>query len=502
MNEAEYKSLCLACDQLLITGNPRLSRIAIPWLHIIREHPVLIKNYIYFFNSSGQKKSFFLAILNNILIVLKGMIHIARSVFSSDYLITNTLGNRKVDFLFVSHILNEKQAGLSDDFYFGSVPTSLANRSKNVLIVLLNHSLVRTKILSRKWNGENVPRILLTKKITLAKSIQIYMQMLKTSFDLWKQSFYTLDGLNKRVAAKAAVEALSAGTFANMRLEWQIASIVKKYEPSNLIVTYEGHAYERMIFHAAHRTNPKIFCLGYQHSALFRLQHSFRRMLNEQFNFNALLTSSLYVKKKLLNESIMKGAQIEVLGSNRGIEVHQEKKFDNSNYCLVIPEGFFEECEVLFGYSLSIAKELPEMSFIWRLHPSISFEQLKAKNKLFQCLPLNIILSDKSLDDDIKRSSIALYRGTTAVVKAVPAGLLPVYLRASNNEMTIDPLYAIEKGKLVVGSTSDFIALFKSMYSIKIYREQTEEIRQFCKNFFDPFDINVFERLHGLSRLN
>ena len=45
MNENEYKSICNACDQVLLSSEAKLETIAIPWLHIIREHPVFIKNY-------------------------------------------------------------------------------------------------------------------------------------------------------------------------------------------------------------------------------------------------------------------------------------------------------------------------------------------------------------------------------------------------------------------------------------------------------------------------
>lgn len=495
MNEKEYEVLCNACDKLLLTADSKLTRIAIPWLHIIREHPVLIKKYTQLFSSARQEKFILKSIFKSISIISKGIIHVLRSFVSIDYLRTNTIGNRKIDYLFVSHILNESQAGLNEDFYFGSVPISLAKDGKSVVIVLLNHSSVSARILSRKWVGSIVPRVILTSKITLGKGLQTYWQMLDTFFEIIKFSRKESDRFTKCLAAQAAVEALSAGTFANMRLEWQIASIVKEYKPFNIIVTYEGHAYERMVFYGAQRANPHILCIGYQHSALFRLQHSFRRLLNKQFNCKTLFTSSLFVKQRLLEDNSMVGVQIEVLGSNRGIEMQEAKINNISNSCLVLPEGFIEECEVLFSYSLNLAKEMPEMHFIWRLHPAISFEQLKANNKLFDRLPHNIILSDKSLDDDIQRSSIALYRGTTAIVKAVAAGLIPVYFKVTEDEMTIDPLYAIDKGKLVVNDSSDFITLFEKIHAVKIYQQQLAEIKKFCCNFFDPINIQVFEKL-------
>jgi hypothetical protein len=107
-----------------------------------------------------------------------------------------------------------------------------------------------------------------------------------------------------------------------------------------------------------------------------------------------------------------------------------------------------------------------------------------------------------SLDDDIQRCSIALYRGTTAIVKAVAEGLVPVYLKVTEDEMTIDPLYDINKGKLMVGGALDFFTLFEPLNAIKNYQQKTEEIRKFCRNFFNPIDINVFEKIQRKSNLN
>ncbi len=498
MNEEEYKKLCSICDQILLADNSKLARIAIPWLHILREHPVLIKKYTSLFSEIDFLKSF----LKYVSVIVKGLIHMASSVLSTHYLSSHSKEETKIDYLFVSHILNEKQAGLSDDFYFGSLPTLLSKHGKSVVIILLNQSKVSASLISRKWSGTDVPRVILTKKITLWESILIYRQMLNTFFEIYSFSRRASDIFTRTVASNAAAEALSAGTFANMRLERQIGTFVQVYKPFNLIVTYEGHAYERMVFHAARRINSDILCVGYQHSALFRLQHSFSRMLNTQFNCDFLFTSSLFVKQRLLDENKMDGVQLEVLGSNRGSDLNKGNAFTILNSCLVIPEGFVEECDNLFSCSLEIARQMPEMKFIWRLHPAISFEYLKTTNKLFDKIPPNIILSDNSLDDDIQRCSIALYRGTTAIVKAVAEGLIPVYLKVTKDEMSIDPLFEINSGKLKIEDALDFFTLFEPLDAIKNHQQKTEEIRKFCRDFFTPININVFEKLHKQFNLN
>ena len=45
MTEDEYKKLCSMCDSILLDDSSALERIAIPWLNVIREHPVFLKQY-------------------------------------------------------------------------------------------------------------------------------------------------------------------------------------------------------------------------------------------------------------------------------------------------------------------------------------------------------------------------------------------------------------------------------------------------------------------------
>ena len=60
------------------------------------------------------------------------------------------------------------------------------------------------------------------------------------------------------------------------------------------------------------------------------------------------------------------------------------KGFRNTgSSCLIVPEGFVDECIILFEFSLKCALINPNITFIWRLHPLISFEKLKKNNKLF-----------------------------------------------------------------------------------------------------------------------
>jgi hypothetical protein len=115
---------------------------------------------------------------------------------------------------------------------------------------------------------------------------------------------------------------------------------------------------------------------------------------------------------------------------------------NDSATCLVLPEGIVEECRILFTFSLSCARACPEVRFIWRLHPIMSFDKLVRRVPVLGNLPSNIEISAQTFEEDIARSSWALYRGSTAVVTAAANGVTPIYLEQPG-ELSIDPLFEI-----------------------------------------------------------
>ena len=42
MSAGQYLALCEACDRVLLAPDATIERVAVPWLHVIREHPVFL----------------------------------------------------------------------------------------------------------------------------------------------------------------------------------------------------------------------------------------------------------------------------------------------------------------------------------------------------------------------------------------------------------------------------------------------------------------------------
>jgi hypothetical protein len=507
LNEEQYRSVCEACDQILLDPDSTDELVTIPWLHVIREHPVFLESYSGILTSAMSIKGIarkWLRFLRNRTWWLLQLVKAARSNRQLWY--GSKVLPAKIDVLFVSHLVNESHAGREEDFYFGEAPSDLVAQGNSVMITMINHSRKPAEYFAEKWKGSPVPRVILTASLGILDEIAIRTRLKKESLRLRGIAKNKPPGLGRRVLVRASEESLSGGAHLNLRMAKQIGALVAKLQPKVLVVTHEGHAWERLAFAAARTAHPNVLCVGYQHAAVFRLQHAIRRSLGPKYNPDQILTAGEVSSTQLKSSLGLEGIPISVLGSNRSYKgsttnPEQPARKDRSDHstgrvCLVLPEGIASECHLMFEFSILCARANPETQFIWRLHPMVSFESLKAKNSKLLNHPENIILSKATLEEDIARSHWALYRGTTAIVQAVVAGLRPIYLQ-SPGPLSIDPLYELKIWRINVKSVSEFHQAILPNFEISNVQLESyfQQARKYCETFFTPFNADKLAEL-------
>jgi len=121
------------------------------------------------------------------------------------------------------------------------------------------------------------------------------------------------------------------------------------------------------------------------------------------------------------------------------------------------------------------------------LHPKFSFEKLSSENGMYKTLPNNIILSNKSLQEDFEACEWVLYRGSSAVIQSVVAGLKPIYLHSSD-EMKIDPIFEIKNWKSEVETVKDVQELFNSGAGNYVDYSQA---KKYCLDMYTPLDYGL-----------
>ena len=169
-----------------------------------------------------------------------------------------------------------------------------------------------------------------------------------------------------------------------------------------------------------------------------------------------------------------------------------QKKNIKDYVCLVLPEGIPSECHCLLNFSIACLKVLPNVRFIWRLHPVVDLRKLRSDNFQIQILPAALRISNASLESDLAQSNMVLYRGSTAAVQAVAAGLKPIYLQLKS-EISINPLYEIDNYISKIKNVSEFGEAVAQMNKTKVTktRKKDQFMINYCKKFYVKMDPSV-----------
>ena len=110
INKDEYQLLCRAFDKILQSDGVNDAIIANTWLHVLREHPVFLKNYNHLFQASTsykRSKRYFFALVRFTAI---SIFRISQSISNKKWRYACKSINQS-DVLFVSHLTNEKFIG-------------------------------------------------------------------------------------------------------------------------------------------------------------------------------------------------------------------------------------------------------------------------------------------------------------------------------------------------------------------------------------------------------
>ena len=497
MNESQYQAICDACDSLLASDDSSFERVAIHHLHVIREHPTYLGIYESALAESQSLDSFLKKIVTFLRRWLGRLLGLFRSLFSdgSPWLASSTLPS-DADVLFVSHLVNERFAGKATDFYFGALPEMLRKSGKTIILGLLNHTSLPHSSASRLWREGKIARAIFSRELSILSEIKLLSRLVNEKVRLRRLLDGTSDAQLRSIVKMAISDVLSGATLSNLRKSEQIGSLIQELKPKIVVITFEGHAWERLVIAKSKELSPNTLCIGYAHGAIFRLQHAIRRDWSPEYTPDQIYSAGSVGRLQLSHSRNTKKVPIHVLGSTRHVS-HKDRIVvqHERNTCLVIPDGIISECALLFRFSIECAKRLSQVNFIWRLHPILSFEEFFSLHPELKNIPKNVTLSKKLLQDDIRKSDWALYRGSTAIIQAVQSELRPIYL-ALEDELGLDPLYEIEGWKKIVRDCDEFssVVLDDIAADPELLREESRFSVSYASAFYMPLNPDVINR--------
>ena len=143
----------------------------------------------------------------------------------------------------------------------------------------------------------------------------------------------------------------------------------------------------------------------------------------------------------------------------------------------------------MFQFSIDSAKMLPNINFIWRLHPILDFKHI-LRNLITKKLPKNIIISkNKKVDYDIAKSKICIFRGSSVVFNALSSGLFAIYLNL-NEKISIDSSNGLKCWKMNINDVYQFKNFINNLYRIELKKIKNKKIAiKYSNQYFEGFNM-------------
>jgi len=401
--------------------------------------------------------------------------------------------NLKTKTIFLSHFLNKDFINYKDDFYFYNLPNVFQDSNSSSQILYLNYTNISSTLLNKMFIDKN--KTVLPKYLPIYYELKIKAKFFFDGISLLKTKSHSK--LENKIKYQAFVESFSSSSFFNYRLALMIELLLNNTNPNYIITTFEGHAWERLVYYFSKKaTNYKIRTLGYQHAIFFKKQHAINRLLAKQFNPDVILCSGLDAKNNFLNSDFNQQSKVLVLGTKRLASVEEEKlTFPIKSCFLILMEGDNLECLKLIDLTLSLRLLLPEHLFILRFHPLTSISQIKSLRPILKNLPQNLSISSHSLEEDMINSGFAIYRGSSTIIKAVQYGLIPIYYNFKN-EMTIDPFDLSTIFDRNISNSSEIFNILNM--EEEEYFNMHSQLNNKLKNIFSPLDYTIIDKIKSL----
>jgi len=450
VTEAEYAEVAAACDRLLRAPGTDLARLAIPLLHLLNEHPSWLAQYapvlVPLARTTPHDRP------RTALRLARGLVRslAARSVAPAPH--------GPIDVIIVSHLIRPEQLQRGDDFYFGALQSQLAAQGTTSLLVLISH-LPQVRILPDA--SPRFPRLILSETVSAATELGIWRLSARAGRALRREAAALQDGIDRRLALLASRLACSAATLGNLRMYAAIARLCQAVNPKVVLTTYEGTVAERLIWLGARTARRRPLCAGYQHAMVLKRAHAIRRSVAApglDCDPDAVLTLGNLPHATLAASAGLQSVRLIAYGSHRRAAMAMSAELRRRpRCCLVMPDASEQECVRLFDFALRCAALDPTLRFALRAHPMVDWGALQRRHPRWQRLPDNVSLSAGGPpEQDFAQTRYCLYRGSSAALHAVRAGIKPFYLEVPG-ELVFDCLFELDEWRETVATPQELI---------------------------------------------
>ena len=449
-------------DYILRNKNINPIILSNPFLHPIKPEYKVLKDLDYLVK--GSNSNYFKLKLKFYIYFLRSIRDILGQIFFRK---ENNLRNQKkfykkeYDAIFISHLNNTKRLERDFDEYYGNVINKLAKEKKILLLLIPHCSFSDEEINKFILKSRNYDVSIFNKElVNLNSKFKYIVQILKE-----RKKFLNLskndNGINKKLSLMTANYFLSPGNISYLMSYLQLKEILKNVKTKNIVTTFEGLAWEKLFYYAARKSKQEIKCIAFQHTLLFKYQHSITRSVNEIYDPDLILCAGEMAAKTLKQKLSNKKLIIKVLGSPEEEKNNLKIKKMKKNIILFLPSGDLEESRFMTNFAIKFAKKNYKISVIIRYHPLMINKFENEFNDHFS----NINISCSSLEEDCNLAKLAVYSASTAIFKAIKLGCIPIRLFCNLPTDFGDPLWQIESSGIeTISQPEDLTDIYLNSY--------------------------------------
>lgn len=480
-NKSDFHALGEALKKIRILNSTNPAILSQRLLYPIRLHPIFMSDYKFM-----SSKNIFISLFKSIALFLLFFMYAIFNLFTSLFRLNqNESLINSADSLFISHHVNDQV--LRDDFYFNKWANSFLGNGQKVHF---HYFKVGSNLeLPNPISGESITSSFFSHNLKFYDELKIFKSLFFASIRFLKYFVLAKNQLEKFIYLELFSKTFSKSSLVNLRFYYELLNELNRENYKRIFYTMEGHAWESLLLLASQKINKEAHTYGYQHSAVFEDQITLLTPI-PSLTPTSILTSG-EGNNNFFHEYKKFGTSIITVGTSRTNEI---KKSNNQtkNICLVVPEGIDSEIELMSNFVVECSALNKNISFLFQFHPASKNSKIvKNLAKRIQKSQLNISISETGIDESINQASYVIYRGSTAVVKCIMSGLIPLYLDVDNS-YNIDPIYWTKKTHI---NSTESLEMTVSNSDISTDLINLENIQLKCSTYFQPFNIKALNKL-------
>lgn len=383
-------------------------------------------------------------------------------------------------------LTNAITSNLNKDFYFGNIDKYLEQKKISCIKIFKNFTNEKESIV---WKNTEIKK----NKIILPKSINLKKEIIFLYLAIKEYIRIKFLIINKKIKIdKEFYYLVSLNNFFSiiptLRICYQMMNLIKLYSPKFVIITFEGHAWERALINSIKNYDKKIIIIAYQFSVLTKSHHSIFCNFNKAYTPHVIANSGK-ITKKLFKEKFINKHKVKniVLGSCKYNKFYYRLK-KNKLRILICPENLPNQILSMLNLAINLSLYYKKINFIFRFHPGL--DQITIRNYLKQInkKPKNFSVSSNSLSVDLKNSSHILYKSTATVLEALNYNVIPIFFNQNKHDINENPLFFNKNIYYILNNVEDLQKIIKTPNKIKINKN-------ISKNYFSQFNLDFIHNL-------